>query len=130
MRSKQLKEFIRAESEKLGFCVCGFTNAEPLADYERYLRWLETDSLGTMAYLKREDTLAKRADPRALLPEAQSICVLGVPMALRPKDEESEVASYAWYADYHETIKPMAEKLVEKIRQQSVVNGQCSVASG
>ena len=129
MQTNQIKEFIRAESKKLGFCVCGFTNAEPCADFVRYQQWLETDSLGTMAYLKREDTLAKRADPRALLPEAQSICVLGVPMALRPAPSEPEVASYAWYADYHETILSMAEKLVEKVRQQSAVSGQWPVDS-
>ena len=130
MHSNQIKEFIRAESEKLGFCICGFTNADPPADFVRYQQWLETDSLGTMAYLKREDTLAKRADPHALLPEAQSICVLGVPMDLRPAGEEPEVASYAWYADYHETILSMAEKLVKKIRQRLAVSGQWTVGNG
>ncbi len=129
MHSNQIKEFIRAESEKLGFCICGFTNADPPADFVRYQQWLETDSIGTMAYLKREDTLVKRADPRVLLPEAQSICVLGVPMELRPAGEEPEVASYAWYADYHETIFSMAEKLVEKIRQRLAVSGQWAVDS-
>lgn len=129
MLSDRLKEFIRAESKKLGFCICGFTNAEPLTDFGRYKQWLETDSFGTMAYLKREDTLAKRADPRVLLPEAQSICVLGVPMVLRPAGKEPEVASYAWYDDYHETILPMAEKLVEKIRQRLAVSGQWTVVS-
>ena len=129
MLSDRIKEFIRAESKKLGFCICGFTNAEPLTDFGRYKQWLETDSFGTMAYLKREDTLAKRADPRVLLPEAQSICVLGVPMVLRPAGKEPEVASYAWYADYHETILHMAEKLVEKIRQRLAVSGQWTVVS-
>ncbi len=113
-----IKERIKAEAERLGFCLCGFTNAEPTDDYQRYLQWIQEDSLGTMRYLKREDTLAKRADPRLLLPDAQTICVLAVPMGLFPQSAPYTVASYAHYADYHDTILPMAEKLVGFIREQ------------
>ncbi len=116
MLPDNFKELIRAESEKLGFCVCGFTGAEPPEDFARYLQWLESDPVGTMGYLKREDTLAKRADPRILLPEAQSICVLGVQMGIYPPADNPEVASYAHYVDYHEAILPMAEALVERIQ--------------
>lgn len=122
MLPDNFKELIRAESEKLGFCVCGFTGAEPPEDFERYLQWLESDPVGTMGYLKREDTLAKRADPRILLPEAQSICVLGVQMAISPPTDNPEVASYAHYVDYHEAILPMAEALVERIQTYLLIN--------
>ncbi|MBQ6480818.1 MAG: tRNA epoxyqueuosine(34) reductase QueG [Anaerolineaceae bacterium] len=113
---QDLKDYIKAEAARLGFCLCGFTGAEPLADYERYLRWLESEPLGTMAYLKRPDTLAKRADPHLLLPDVQSICVLAVPMGLQPEKNEPEVASYAHYFDYHEAILPMAETLLQSIQ--------------
>ncbi len=113
---RTIKESIKAEAERLGFCLCGFTDAEPPADFERYLDWLDTDGIGTMEYLKREDTLAKRADPRLLLPGARSIIVLGVPMGLKEQDPIFEVASYAHYIDYHEAIVPMAETLIERIR--------------
>ena len=116
MLPDNLKELIRAESEKLGFCVCGFTGTEPPEDFARYLQWLESDPVGTMGYLKREDTLAKRAAPRILLPDAQSICVLGVQMAIYPPTDSPEVASYAHYVDYHEAILPMAEALVERMK--------------
>ena len=115
---ENLKDFIKAEAERLGFCLCGFTDAEPSADYERYTAWLAENTLGTMGYLKREDTLAKRADPRLLLPDAQSICVLAVPMGLEPIPSQPEVASYAHYIDYHEGILPMAEALIESIQEQ------------
>lgn len=114
---ENLKEIIKAEAEKLGFCLCGFTTADPVEDYPRYIRWLASDPVGTMGYLKREDALEKRADPRQLLPEAQTVIVLGVPMALREPAPAYSVASYAYYADYHETIPPMAEALAEKIRE-------------
>ena len=112
-----LKEQIKAEAEKLGFCLCGFTNAEPLADFARYTRWLEDEPTGTMNYLKREDTLAKRADLRLLLPDVRSVCVLAVPMGIKNRSGSYEVASYAYYADYHEAILPMAESLISKIRE-------------
>ena len=111
------KETIKAEAEALGFCLCGFTDAGPVADFERYTRWLEEDPIGTMQYLSREDALAKRADPHLLLPEARSIIVLGVPMGLHDSDPDFSVASYAYYADYHEAIPPMAEALIAKIRE-------------
>ena len=113
------KDYIKAEAERLGFCLCGFTDASPLQDFERYTQWISADNLGTMQYLKREDTLAKRADPHLLLPEARSICVLAVPMELFPPEPVFAVASYAHYADYHETILPMAEALVKSIREMS-----------
>lgn len=113
---KILKEFIKAEAARLGFCLCGFADTEPLTDYERYLHWLASEPFGTMAYLKRPDTLAKRADPHLLLPDVRSICVLAVPMGLQPERNEPEVASYAHYTDYHEAIQTMAEALIQSIQ--------------
>lgn len=114
-----IKAKLKAEAERLGFCLCGFTNAEPPEDFSRYLEWLTRNSFGTMGYLKREDTLAKRADPRLLLPDARTICVLAVPMELFPQRSSFSVASYAHYMDYHDTILPMAENLVSYAREQS-----------
>ena len=116
-----LKERIKAEAEKLGFCLCGFTHTEPVKDFERFTRWLEDDPAGTMNYLRREDTLAKRADPKLLLPEAQSICVLAIPMGLQKQTADYKIASYAYYIDYHESILTMAEQLVQIIREISAV---------
>ena len=110
---------IKAEAERLGFCLCGFTDAAPPADFERYTRWLEEDSIGTMAYLRREDTLAKRADLRLLLEDVRSVCVLAVPMAIFPQEPVYSVASYVHYLDYHDAIVPMAEQLAGKISELS-----------
>ena len=124
---RSIKESIKAEAERLGFCLCGFTTADPPADFVRYMDWLEADGIGTMGYLKREDTLAKRADPRLLLPDARTIIVLGVPMGLKDQDPAFEVASYAHYIDYHEAILPMAEALAEKIRALSEEDFTCRI---
>lgn len=112
----EIKNEIKAEAERLGFCLCGITTADPPEDFPRYLQWVREDSLGTMNYLKRDDTLAKRADPHLLLPDARSIIVLAVPMGIFPQAEAFSVASYAHYNDYHDAILPMAEALVSFIR--------------
>ena len=112
---QDLKNFSKAEAERLGFCLCGFTGAAAPTDFERYLLWLEKGPLGTMGYLKRPDTVAKRADPHLLLPGAQSICVLGIQMGLQ-KAGIPEVASYAHYVDYHDAILPMAEALIQRMQ--------------
>ena len=117
LETKQsIKELIKAEAEKLGFCLCGFTGPGPLEDFTRYLRWLEDDPVGTMGYLKREDAVARRADIRLLLPDVKTVCVLAVPMGLQDSDPAAKVASYAHYIDYHEAISAMAEQLVTAIR--------------
>lgn len=123
----ELKEFAKAEAEKLGFCLCGFTDTKPLTDFERYTQWLENDSTGTMGYLKREDALARRMDFHLILPDVQSICVLAVPMKLFPSESDYPVASYVHYADYHDSIKLMAEALVEKIREQYGSTFSCRI---
>ena len=114
-----IKEKIKAEAERLGFCLCGFTDAEPPEDFSRYLEWITGNSFGTMGYLNRDDTLAKRADLRLLLPDIRSVCVLAVPMELFPQRVPFSVASYAHYTDYHDTILPLAESLVSSIRELS-----------
>ena len=114
--AQTIKELIKAEAEKLGFCLCGFTGPEPLDDFKRYLSWLEDDPVGTMGYLKREDAVARRADIRLLLPEVKTVCVLAVPMRLQVSDPAARVASYARYVDYHEAITAMAEQLAGRIR--------------
>lgn len=115
--TSDLKQAIKAEAERLGFCLCGVTTADPPEDFELYHQWISEDSIGTMGYLKREDTLAKRADPHLLLPEARSILVLAVPMGIYPQTEAFSVASYAHYNDYHESILPMAEELTAFIQE-------------
>ena len=126
-RMTELKDLIKAEAEKLGFCLCGFTTADPSEDYARYTRWLAEESLGTMSYLKREDTLAKRADPHLLLQDAESICVLAVPMGLFPQKPAFSVASYAHYIDYHDAIHSMAEELIRSVRLRTEEEFSCRI---
>jgi epoxyqueuosine reductase len=74
-----------------------------------------------MRYLASARALERRADPREILPECESILVLGMrysPAEAAPSPGEAasaprgRVASYAWGEDYHEVIPPRLQALV------------------
>lgn len=113
--SSRLKTKIKAEAAKLGFCFCGFTDVGIPADFPRYEHWLKAGSYGTMTWMARPDHIAKRAALCSLLPEAKTVCILGVPMPLIEPEAEYTVASYAHYADYHDSIRELAEKLIAAV---------------
>lgn len=110
-----LKERVKAESAKLGFCFCGFTDAAPLSDFAVFTDWISQKHYGTMAYLAREDTLRKRSVFEALFSGVKSICVLGVPYHLFDSRYPLDVASFARYQDYHDVIPEMASRLMEAV---------------
>lgn len=108
----------KAESEKLGFCFCGFTSPAPVEDHARYLKWLEQRCFGDMTYLARPDAVAKRADPRLLMPEAETIVVLGMPIALHPRNA-IQIAGFAHYRDYHGQLRELCDRLVASVQAQA-----------
>jgi epoxyqueuosine reductase len=69
-----------------------------------------------MAYLGTDRARQCRADPRIILPECQSILVLGThyfPQTIAPLEKgQGRVAAYAWNEDYHETIESRLVALV------------------
>jgi epoxyqueuosine reductase len=75
-----------------------------------------------MDYLARPDAVARRQDPRAILPECQSILVLGIPYdnpesqpRLAVNRPQGRVAAYAWADDYHDVLKTRLRALAEFI---------------
>jgi epoxyqueuosine reductase len=69
---------IRAEAARLGFDLCGVTSADPPPHTAAYLEWLEAGRHGEMAYLAEARNLARRLDPRLVLPGCQSILTLAM----------------------------------------------------
>jgi epoxyqueuosine reductase len=76
-----------------------------------------------MDYLADEKSRLRRADPKLILPECESILVLGIPYhpPLYPGDEpgmRGRVAAYAWGDDYHEVLPGRLLELVIFIEEQ------------
>lgn len=120
-----LKQAIKAEAEKLGFCFCGFTDCSPLDDFPRYQKWISEVHYGTMSFLCREDHINKRKNPRLIFSEAKSICVLGVPYNLQ---NDPALASYAFYKDYHDQIPRQIERLIKNVETQCEVSIQRKIS--
>jgi epoxyqueuosine reductase len=99
-----LTQAVKMEAHRLGFSLVGVTTPESPPHWPAFEHWLNLGRHGSMDYL----TDSRRADPRRVLPECQSILVLAVkypnPGSVQHRDRElamGQVASYAWGQDYH-----------------------------
>lgn len=122
---KTISQAIKTEAKRLGFTLVGITDAQPSFSFPHYLRWLDQGYHGQMDYLENDTARQRRSDPRNILPECQSIIVLGTHYfsanADRTAIERSsgQIAAYAWGQDYHEVFKPRLEALVAFIKRQT-----------
>jgi epoxyqueuosine reductase len=122
-----LESQIKEEAHRLGFTLVGITSVEPPPHYQAYEHWLAMGRQASMDYLTEVRARAKRANPKLILPECQSIIVLGLGYSnpeLVPVDEgqnlpSGRVAAYAWGMDYHLVIPPRLQSLVKFIETQT-----------
>jgi epoxyqueuosine reductase QueG len=80
----KLKARVLEKAHELGFDLVGITGAEPPPHLEVYRAWLQSGRHASMEYLAAERALARRADPRRILPECRSIIVKPRSRAMRP----------------------------------------------
>jgi epoxyqueuosine reductase len=126
MSSQDLKEKIKLKAQQLGFILSGVTTPDPPDHYSTFEAWLAQGHHGTMDYLARDRSRARRADPREILPECQSILVLATPYSPPRSPEEpaedvalrGQVAAYAWGDDYHDVLPARMKELVQFIEEQ------------
>jgi epoxyqueuosine reductase len=121
-----LESKIKDEAHRLGFELVGITTADPPPHYPVYERWLEMGRQASMGYLNEDRARARRANPKLILPECQSIIVLGLRYSnpiLAEKDkgqsQHGRVAAYAWGTDYHLAMSPKLQALVHFIEAQA-----------
>lgn len=129
MSSTTLTNKVKSEAHRLGFNLVGVTTPDLPFSLEVYENWLATGHHGEMGYLSTESARQRRADPRLILPDCESILVTGI--QYYPQSTTSiegltgRTAAYAWNEDYHEALKPRLEALVtflEKETDQPVSN--------
>jgi len=114
---------IKSEAHRLGFQLVGVTSPDPPPHYSAFEHWLTAGRHGELAYLSTDRSRQRRADPRLILPECQSILILGMQYPFICEDEEAceggaywgRVASYAWGEDYHLVFEKLLNKLVDSI---------------
>ena len=113
------KEHVRAAALALGFEACRFTTADPPPHADFFRQWLAQDFQAGMHWLKRQADL--RCDPRRVLPAAQSIVFLAAsyhpdrdaqPPEPATLEAHGQIARYARFPDYHDTLQPALAELV------------------
>ena len=106
-----LREAIRARALQEGFDAVGFASAAaPQGAREGLFTFLAQGRHGEMEWMER--TAERRADPKRLWPDVQSVIALGVnytprddPMPKLQRRERGVVSVYAQNADYHDVVK-------------------------
>ena len=69
----QKLDFLKAEAESLGFFLCGVTDLKTPEHFPEFQQWIQDGYHAGMGYLARPDTIAKRADPRLIMPESAQL---------------------------------------------------------
>jgi len=107
----QLAQQLKSEAYRLGFSLAGITTPDPPGSFQKYQQWIEEGLHAEMGYLATERALARRQDPRRILPECKSILILAIPY-FPPAPSGGSVATYALGDDYHDTLRPLLRQLV------------------
>ena len=111
------KALIREQALALGFEAVGFAPASQSARARQGLiEFLEQGMQGDMGWLAQGSD--KRADPRALWPEARSVVVVAMnygpaedPLPLLERRDRGAISVYARGKDYHDVIKSRLKAL-------------------
>jgi len=115
--AEDLKQIIRSKANELGFDAVGFTaaDADP-NDAKALSRFLADGRQGDMAWLDNAD--GRRGNPKALMPDARSIIVLGAnygpdknPLEIHHRRTRGAISVYAQGRDYHDVLKKRCKKL-------------------
>ena len=111
---RDLTEYVKTEALRLGFSRAGITSPEPPPHLEIYEKWLEEGRHGEMTYLDSDRARHRRADPRRILPECESILVVAANY-LPNTQKSTGVAAYAVGDDYHEVLTDRLKQLVSSL---------------
>src|SRR6266404_5643993 len=84
---------IKDKARAFGFDLVGITSAHPPNHAREFDRWLASDFHGEMGYMARN--AQKRSDPSHILPDAQSIVVVGMNHYTGDHDRAGRIARYA-----------------------------------
>jgi len=106
---------------RLGFALAGVCDADPIERAPELREWLADGKHGEMAWM--EEHAEKRADPRAVMPDARGVIMVADLVRTRNDDPtppaagRGRVARYAQGRDYHKVIKKRLHALCDGLRE-------------
>ena len=123
MDKQQLVLHIKSEAHRLGFNHCRIAPALPVPHIDAYMDWIQSGYHAGMAYLAREDTVAKRQDPDLIVEGCQSVISLALLYNPPIKNHNQidpgfgRISSYAVTSDYHSVIWDKLSQLESSIHR-------------
>ncbi len=153
--SSILVSLIKAQAQSLGFDAVGIAHVPPPSSdfgtsshdpipetysvplpqrlWSRLTHWLGQGFHGTMAWMERDPQ--RRSDPTKVLPDCQSIIIVGMNYYTDHVPDESQqagrIARYAWGKDYHDLMKTRLKQLEDYLHKQiSGIQTRCYVDTG
>ena len=121
---RALTSLIKERTYELGFDLIGVAPAARAPHADAYAAWVDAGYAASMGYMVRE--VARRQEPRLVLPGAQSVVVVGLsyftanpPREVWDDPSRGRIARYAWGRDYHEAMLPRLQQLGMFIRAQA-----------
>ena len=114
MEAQALRENLRAEALSIGFDVFGVApiDADVRADY--FKKWIKDGMHGEMEWMAKNTE--RRTEVTRVLPEAQSIIVVGLNYYQPQPNPNYQIAKYALGQDYHNVITKKLKKLCTVMR--------------
>src|SRR5688500_13702146 len=117
---------IKQKATELGFNLIGLTRAEPSPMLSAYQRWIAHGMHGAMGYMARPDRIIRREDLRQIVPDAQSIIIVGldyrtldIPSDILNDPTRGRIANYAWGLDYHDIMQPRLEQFSNWLKSEA-----------
>ncbi len=116
MDNNQLTSKIKDKAAQLGFSLVGLTSADPPDHLDFFQNWLRSGYNASMDWIGSKRSIERRSDPRKILPECQTILVLGCPYpAPKGNVKGGNIAAYALNLDYHDLLEKRLQELMESI---------------
>jgi len=116
------RDTIRDHALDLGFNLIGFAKAQPSPYLAAYENWIAANMHGEMGYLARPDRQIRRRDLNVILPNVQSMIIVGmdyagleIPASVLRDPLRGRISNYAWGVDYHDIMTPRLEQLAQTI---------------
>ncbi len=106
-----------------GFDLVGIAGGAPPPELAFFGEWVARGHAGDMAYLSGQVT--KRSDLRTAFPWARSMVCVGLqydtphPYSTETPSERGWISRYAWGDDYHDVMKAMLDRVVERLRAEA-----------
>ncbi len=113
----------KALALEAGFDLFGIARADTPPELAFFAEWVSRGHAGEMAYLTSQ--VAKRSDLLAAFPWARSVLCVGLqydtprPYSTAASASRGWISRYAWGDDYHDVMKAMLDRVVERLRAEA-----------